>query len=123
MILPIRFQSSNTRRNPVEFDGIKTQAAFFDVVVPTVRKFRIVLSEGSVVRKNRITAAGERNIKCFSISTLSTTMNPTHPPRLSGFGREAQPWRVFYALNKNLQLVVHQLMWTNLGGSDDRASR
>ncbi|GMR16100.1 MAG: hypothetical protein BMS9Abin31_0406 [Gammaproteobacteria bacterium] len=27
---------------------------------------------------------------------------PTHPPRLSGFDREAQQWRVFYARNKEL---------------------
>lgn len=25
------------------------------------------------------------------------TIPATHPPRLSGFNREAQPWRVFYA--------------------------
>ena len=31
-----------------------------------------------------------------------TTIYPTHPPRLSGFDREAQPWRGFYACQKRL---------------------
>jgi len=31
-----------------------------------------------------------------------TIIYPTHPPRLSGFDREAQPWRVFFACHKRL---------------------
>lgn len=30
-----------------------------------------------------------------------TIIYPTHPPRLSGFDREAQPWRVFFACHKS----------------------
>ncbi len=48
---------------------------------------------------------------CFLVMTFSieiliyekshTIIYPTHPPRLSGFDREAQPWRVFYACHES----------------------
>ncbi len=53
MIFSGYLQSSVADFKLVEFDEFKTQAAFFDVTVPTVRRFRIVRSEASGVRKIR----------------------------------------------------------------------
>ncbi len=100
MIFSDRFQSGVADFKPVEFDGFNTQAAFFDLVAPTVRKFRIVRSEASVVRRNRTTAS--RDARKFTRQPAQ--QNTTH---LFGANRAATRLTEAVTCKRYLQVGKH----------------
>lgn len=57
---------------------------------------------GNIVRpgrqyKDRLHYIEIQGIKGLKSEPFQVMISLTHPPRLSGFDRDAQPWRVFYA--------------------------
>ncbi len=46
--------------------------------------------------KNRLHYVATQPLKGLKSGPFQAMISLTHPPRLSGFDRDAQPWRVFY---------------------------
>ncbi len=100
MIFSGYLQSSVADFKAVEFDGFKTQAAFFEPAVPTVRKFRIVRSGTSVVREPR--TAPSRDAQNFT--RQPALQNTTH---LMGSNRTATRLTKAVTCKRYLQVGKH----------------